>query len=592
MALAALYVVASWSAGRLLLKKNPMLDGIAASFMLGHAVLAIVIQLIAVAGLLWWYVLLPLFAVVSLINLRRNPFPRIDWRGKDCLPKYKLTYVLMFGVALLAFMFAAATLTYPGTDALAYYLAQPKLMAATGHYTPLPGYHEVGFTLLPAIAEMPYAAMYALGGETIGLVAAKLSAWPVLLAVLALFWRCARGLGLSVDAAAMFVALGATSTAITLVAWTGKTDLVGVMYALGAVIWMPGLIFSKPVRHQSWLFGFVSACAVMAKLSYVLIMPLCLGIPLLFLWRKQWTRLSRIVVIAGLAACFAFLLGWWVKNYSIVGDPFAPILMLREATPRLNLGLVCFNADNTRWILATYPLALTFGLYPMQGGGISPIWLMLVPALWMRPWQSEPGRKALYLGLGGVTGILAWALLRPSLIFPRYFLPALLLPCLILVAGYERWLSEKRAWATAALVGALVLLTFNLEYAGTVYRYMTLPFVSTLKGDVGKTPALDRARRLASDLRPNVRVWLLSYSSEFLPNRMLTSFFPARSIKNRENALEWALREKVDYIVYDPKTHKFDDVDGSPPPGLLVEKIEFAPGVYYLYVLRRTAEDK
>ena len=107
--------------------------------------------------------------------------------------------------------------------------------------------------------------------------------------------------------------------------------------------------------------------------------------------------------------------------------------------------------------------------------------------------------------LGGVAGILAWALLRPSVIFPRYFLPALILPCLILVAGYERWLSERKAWAAAALVATLALLTVHLEYVYTVYRYVTLPFVSTLKERIGVAPRWIVAKRLASDPRPQCK---------------------------------------------------------------------------------------
>jgi 4-amino-4-deoxy-L-arabinose transferase-like glycosyltransferase len=437
---------------------------------------------------------------------------------------------------------------------------------------------------------MPYAVMYAFGGDAVGLVASKFSIWPVFLAILSLLWRCARRLGLSADAVWLFVAFGATSTAVTLTAWDGKTDLIALMYALGAVLWMPGLVSSQPDQRQFFLFGFMSACAFMAKLPYALVLPFCLGILLLFLWWKHWPILLRILIISGVAACLAFTLGWWAKNFFVFGDPFAPILTLRAGTPRFNLEQVWFDANNIKWILTTYPLALTFGLYPMQHGGISPIWLMLVPTLWMRPWQSESGRKALYLGLGGVAGILAWAVLRPSVIAPRYFLPALLLPGLILVAGYERWLSERRAWAAAVLVAVMALVTLHVEYVSTVYRYVTLPFVSALKGGVGTTPALDRARRLASDPRPNVKVFLLSYSSEFLPSHMLTSFLPYRSIKKNKNALEWALREKVDYIVYDPITHKRGDLDVPPPPGLLVEKLEFAPNVYYLYVLTRTGD--
>jgi hypothetical protein len=588
--LAAFYALVSWSMGRLVMRNSPALGGLATSFVLGHAVMALLIQLITVAGFLRWYVLLPLFAAILYLNLIKNSFPRFGWKRRDWFPEYRLTFVLMIGLALLVIMLAVAALSHPGTDALAYYMAQPKLMAATGSYILLPNYES--FSVLPAIAEMPYAAMYSLGGETVGLVAAKLSVWPVFLICLSLLWRCAREMGLSADAAWLLATVGVTSTAVTLTSWDGKTDLIGLMYALGAVLWIPGLVSSQPDQRQFHLFGFMSACAVMAKLSYALVLPFCLGIPLLFLWRTQHVVLFRILIISGLAACFAFATGWWIKNLFLFGDPLAPLLNLHESTPRFNLEQTWFNSDNTSWILTTYPLALTFGIYPMQHGGISPIWLMLIPALWMRPWQSEAGRKALYLCLGGVAGIVAWALMRPSIIAPRYFLPALILPFLILISGYERWLRERRAWAATALVSVMILVTFHVEYVYTVYRYMTLPFVFTLRGGVGGTPALDRAKRLISDPRPDAKVLLLSYSSEFLPSRMLTSFLTIRAIENNENTLEWALREKVDYIVYDPFTHKRIDLDAAPPLGLHVEKLEFIPNVYYLYVLTRTNETK
>jgi hypothetical protein len=167
-------------------------------------------------------------------------------------------------------------------------------------------------------------------------------------------------------------------------------------------------------------------------------------------------------------------------------------------------------------------------------------------------------------------------------------MPALLLPCLILVFGYEQWLTKKRMWAVATLVASLVILVFHIDYAYAAYRTVTLPFVSALQGKVGATPLFDRANRLASDSRSGVRVLLLSYSSEMLPSKMIGSFLSYTELKKSEHLFDWALRNKVDYIVYDPITHKGFDLDKLPPSGLTVEKIEYAPKVYYLYVLNRT----
>lgn len=583
--LAALYVFAAWSTGYLLLKKFPKQNGLVPSYVLGHASLGIVIQLVAVAGMLRWYILLPILSSVILANWRINGFPKLNWRDNNPIPKSRLTQILIFGLGVLVILTALLAFSFPGTDALAYYMAQPKLIAATGKYVPLPGYEY--FAVLPAIAEMPYAAMYSLGGDTIGLVAAKLSIWPVFVAVLSLLWLMARGIGIVADAAWIFVVLGATSTAISLVAWDGKTDLIGLMYALAAVLWLPGLLSKTLDRKLLWLFGFMTACAIMAKFSYVLIFPFCLGIPLLLLWRKHPKLIFHIVTNVCFASCCAFALGWWAKNYFLFGDPLSPVFSLLPNTPKFPLEQVWFNPDNTSWILTTYPLALTFGLYPMQHGGVSAIWLMLIPSLWMRPWQSETGRKALYLSLGGIAAILAWSILRPSVIAPRYFMPALLLPCLILVFGYEQWLTKKRMWAVATLLASFVILTFHIDYAYAAYRTVTQPFVIALQGKIGVNPLVDRANRLASDNRSEVRVMLLSYSSEILPSRMIDSFVPYTSLKKSEDVFDWVLRNKVDYIVYDPVTHKGFDLDKSPPSGLTVEKIEYTPKVYYLYVITR-----
>jgi hypothetical protein len=390
-----------------------------------------------------------------------------------------------------------------------------------------------------------------------------------------------------VDAAWIFVVLGATSTAITLVAWDGKTDLVGLMYALAAVLWMPGLIFRALDKKLLWLFGFMTACAIMSKFSYVLIFPFCMGIPLFLLWRKQPRLIFYIAINVCFASCFAFALGWWAKNYFLFGDPLAPVFSFLSSTPKFPLEQVWFDPDSTRWIFTTYPLALTFGLYPMQHGGISAIWLMLIPSLWMCPWQSVTGRKALYLSFGGIAAILAWSILRPSVIAPRYFMPALLLPCLILVFGYELWLTKKRMWGVATLVASFVILTFHIDYAYAAYRTVTQPFVAALQGKIGVNTLVDRANRLASDNRPEVRVMLLSYSSEILPSRMINSFVPYTSLKKSEDVFDWVLRNKVDYIVYDPITHKGFDLDKPPPSGMTVEKIEYTPKVYYLYVITR-----
>ncbi|MBU3584548.1 hypothetical protein ICN41_11175, partial [Polynucleobacter sp. 15G-AUS-farblos] len=220
--------------------------------------------------------------------------------------------------------------------------------------------------LLPFIAEIPYALMYAFGGDTIGQISSKLSIGPIFLTILALLWQIGRRLGLSLTASSFLIAAGATSTCITYLAWDGKTDLIGLMYALIAIRHTPGLIASEKLETNAILFGLFAACAVMAKMSYALVLPFVLGTPLVLLWKGQPKKLFQICIWSLLPCLIAFTLGWWIKNAVIYQDPFAPFLQFQATTPSFPLGQAWMSPQNTHWILWTYPLAFTFGLYPMQ----------------------------------------------------------------------------------------------------------------------------------------------------------------------------------------------------------------------------------
>ena len=236
--LVAVYALTAWGVGRLFNWGGESRPGVVPTFVLGHAALAIMLQLIAVAGMFRLAGVIALFAAVAISGLLRVSL-RMCWPDlSQVLPHSLLSRVLASGVMLLLLFLLVDSFSLPGTDALAYYMAQPKLMAVTGSYTLLANYESFG--VLPAIAEMPYAVMYLLGGDTLGFVAAKFSMWPVLLATLALLWQSAKAVKATTDSAWVFMAFAITSSAVTLVAWDGKTDLVGLMYFLAALLYMPG----------------------------------------------------------------------------------------------------------------------------------------------------------------------------------------------------------------------------------------------------------------------------------------------------------------------------------------------------------------
>ena len=582
--LVSIYSLICWLTGRLVIGRFFENHGVGETFALGHAILAIFLQLIALLSGFQWYILAAVFCVIFVLSLALAPVRPITWAIQDAVPETLLGKLFAAAAVLLLLLFGAAAFSQPGTDAAAYYLAQPKLIAATGTFKLLPAYESFG--VLPALAEMPYAVMYLFGGDSIGLVAAKLSMWPVLICTLQLHWKCARVLGASAEAAWVFVGLLMTSTAVTLVAWDGKTDLIGLMYLMAAVLWMPGGV--RPLSPSAWhsaLFGFMAASAVMAKFSYALILPFVLGVPLLLVWWRNPKVLLNVILISGFSVLLVFILAWWSKNSILFGDPFAPLIFLKSSTPKFSLDQVWFNAEYTKWIVETYPLAVTFGKYPMQHGGISPLWLILLPTLWMRPWQSVGGGRALYFAIGGLLGLGAWVLLRPSVIAPRYFLPALILPCLILILGYQSWLDKKIEIAFAAMLATLVMLLMHLESTKLASKYASVPWLDAVNGDVSASPLYALSHHLDADTRANAKVLLLSYATAALPIRMMPTFMIGAAIGGNENVYEFAKKSNIDYIVYSPNTHKRVDIDSVPPQGIYVEKITILPDVYYLYKL-------
>lgn len=556
----------------------------AQAFSLGHLLLCLLLQGMAIFGVFSRVSLAVVFVVLGIAYFWKiHPGP--SW--KEALKRYRpadfYTWAFAFLiVAVSAFIFMCS-LSYPQTDALAYYMAQPKLIAATGAYTIHPLYTT--FSVLSLIAEMPFAVMYAVAGELWGQAAAKMSMYPVFLGVLVLLWDIARKLGMSRGTAWIATALGVTSTAITLVAWDGKTDLIALLYALGALSLMLGLTDSEE-KHTSGLafcFGMLSAGAVLAKFSYALVLPFCLGVPLLALGWKKKKQFVSLCLVAGAAALFVFCLGWWGKNALLFHDPFAPLFYLHEATPAFNLDQVWFGEEETRWIVATYSLAATFGLYPMQHGGISPIWLMLLPALAVRPWRNESGRKALWIAVGGLLGLAAWVCLRPSVIAPRYFLPALMWPCFLLLSGLDVWVTKRAAFLRLFAAALIVLLLLNLTYVYKAMRTTSAPYLRglfTQRWD--RIPPAARAQRLLADAEKE-KCLVLSYSTENLPAGMLKSFVIWDY--SAHNIYAWAQERHIKYIVHDAITHTIPALDEEPPPGLSVEKLGFGNNAYQLFIL-------
>ena len=572
------------------------------AFATGHVLLGILMQLCAVFGLFNLTLVTCLFAVS--IGAGSRSFRELAGEFRTRHATYSLRSVLhearerdrihTLTVGATAICVVAGILPLfviffgpPAVDALAYYLAQAKLIAFTGEMTALNGYEA--FQVLSYAAEMPFAAMYVLGGETVGHFAAKATIVPVMLASLALMWAIAGACGIQRLGQWLVCLLIMTSSAYLLVAFDGKSDLISNLYAVGSLLAL--LLASGPNKLSSaTLFGLLAGGALLAKFSLFVVLPPAFAV--VFAWKfwGNWGDAAKYALVAAAILNIVLVSGWMLKNVVLFSDPVAPFYRFHASTPEFPTEQVWYSAEFTAWIRATYPFALTFGRYPMQYGQVSIGWLLLLPCVITLRYAKN--KTSLVLFAAGSLGIAFWVLFRPSILAPRYILPAISMVMFVFAHATETAFMKPR-WRLFPLLGIGTLcLTALLVDTASVYRIkLAVSYYASYVSDRPWLPALHRAQAM-SRLPLGERVLFLSYQNEYLRGDLLNSFLPSRAVSaaaaDKEAFWRFINDHGVNYVVVD-KTHPLGQVVDmtSAPPEFSVTEHEFLANLYYLYEIKR-----
>lgn len=393
------------------------------------------------------------------------------WREADLLEK-----LIAVAVSILALGFAlSAWVRPPIGDAEAFYLVYAQLIAATGRLVPMPGYDAFSSIGLPG--ELHFAGLITLGGTP----AAKLIVWPVAIAAAALLVRITASCGGSRFACLLAVAFLFTSTTFTHYIVDGKVDLVAAAFGLAAVT-LSLEQWTKPIMPSWALLGFFAGAACVAKFSYLISLGPALACILLMRIHDgrfptpavAWRETLRVFLLTGLCAALAWI-PQMVKNAVLFGAPLAPFL----GGPKDNwLQQVWFSPEVTLRIVLSYPLALVFGRYPMQGGGLSVLLIAFAPLVLLLPkarfWVNS---RLCLVTLAGLAGTVAWVVLRPSIIAPRYILATLLLFVpLIACASEHVWASAR----TSRLLRWGIFLTVAAACAAAAWHLLPVPRAAAL----------------------------------------------------------------------------------------------------------------
>lgn len=493
------------------------------AFLLGTGFYAAILTVLGVAGLL-----LPTILAVSLapgllfflVVATRHGFG-LPVLGQALVamraqPWWLCMLAILLALTALGFAFAA-WFTPPKGDAAAFYLVYPKIVAAAGALIPMPGTY-LSFSQIGLSAEYHFAALMVLAD----LGAGKLFMFPVALALAAILAGLVRVCHGGTLAIVLSFAVLLTSSTVHLYIFDGKVDLLATGYGLAAAYW---LVQRRDEGLASFaLSGVFAGLSIVAKFSFI--PSLGASLLVLLLWRAALRAQGQgiagffgALVPAGLVMGLTTLLGWLpqlLKNAVLFNAPLAPFIGGVDTGGGF-LDQVWFSAAVTLQIVLTYPLALVYGRYPMQGGGLSPLLLCFLPLVLLArrrfDWRTN---LAGMLALSGLLGLLAWVILRPSVIAPRYILASLLLLVPFVVIKVEHLLAERKGPAWLDFGVALSVLA-----AIAASSWQLLPVASAA---VASLRGADRACLMASaECQPLMEVSALAQPGD----RMLVATYYA-----------------------------------------------------------------
>jgi hypothetical protein len=466
---------------------------------------------------------------------------------------------LLLLVAFQVILYAVLALaTPPLGDAEAFYMVIPKVVVEAQGLAILPNYWS--FTQIGFSGELHFASLMAIADAK----AAKLLVWFVAIAIVVLVLAFCRRLEQSYRGKIVAVIMLLTSTTYTYYIFDGKVDLFSAAFGL-AFLFLFLYRFHEP--REQLLSGFLLGIAAVGKLSYIPVMIAVVSsvVAWRFLASVKTKTVKKEVSRVGLlmAGAFVGFLPHLIKNYHLYAAPLAPLLKIGDQEGSSLFNQVWFSSGPTRHILLTYPIALTLGRYPMQGGVLSPLLLAFLPcsllaAVGYLPTSSPKVRRDLkkILLLWFVT-VGTWLLVRPSVLAPRYILGPLLLVIPALSTFVDKILvAQGRRLLKTAVVGAMILCTVTTlvdRSISSLIRSLSGPY--NKDGVVIMGPHRSALEYLNTRARHGARVYLAGYYAYHLRSDLLLQISSqeeqaeARSIATASERLKYLIRHGYDFVV-------------------------------------------
>lgn len=409
---------------------------LASGFMLGQGILASVWLLVGLGSVFSKSIIWLIIIVILIFGFffLRHSYQNVSKKIKEGIEKLKhlsliWKIILLMVVALILSYGVWSFLNLPAGDAEAFYMVLPKIMASSERLQPQPNYYD--FSQIGLVGEMHFAALISITDSA----AAQFFTWFTALAAMMFLLLIGSMLKLKVPGQIVAIVMLFTTSTFTLYISGGKVDIFGAAFGLATYFWLLLAYENKEVDGPAFMLtGLFMGFAVVAKFpNLIVIIP---GILFIIAWNSYLRSQRKVklfchnivvpVVLVGLffiIACLPHL----IKNWILFGEPLAPFIFIKQAGTKW-AEQSWFSRENIHYILKTYPIALTYGQYPMQGGNMSFL-LLAFTSLIIFSGTLKTAVKGKFFQLLGVIliGLLSWVFLRPGVMAPRYILATLLL---------------------------------------------------------------------------------------------------------------------------------------------------------------------
>lgn len=549
---------------------------IATAFLFGVGAVANFFQIMATFGLFSDALVISFIILSSVLGIRPAyplfaSFIQQLRRGLRAIWQIPLIWKLIVFLIILMFVRASAWSLLPPEalgDAVALYLALPKTIADTGFLRPIPLYET--FVAFGLQAELHYAALIALANGA----AAMLFTVPVALAACALLVVLAHAFGMGWRGQLIALAILITSTAFNRYIGDGKTDTFSIAMGLAALYWALR-IYSEDSAYPLRLTGIFTGLAIMAKISYLGVLPIMLLVLIVIPWLtrlgsaivqiKKTLSLGKILVVIGIWGTLT-LVPHIVKNTVVFGEPLSPFITSNSSLSTVT-NQSADDEDTIRRVLLGYPFFLVYA----HAGNIDHLSLLALafsPLLVTLPRSFWNINNKLYLlSLAGITGFTFWIAYQPVVVHPRYFLIALI--PLVLTCAYAADHMFTRVGGkfrmggvvtTSTLIVLLIAHTDPFSHLTVDILEMSARYVRGELGDCDfELETEDRACHVAqiinAEAEQGARIFLFSPSRYWfrsdliLCSRTIPDMSGLLNVRNIEEAWAYVYDQGFQYVV-------------------------------------------